>query len=303
MNSIKFIYILILLLTPSLVYSQIKIPALPELKFAKIVNKDKYLGDRWSFMETGSANKPVIVALHGAGGNSMDWRFQFDGLSKNFRVIAWNAPGYMLSDGFKTESPNCQDFAEALADFLDTLKLEKVYLVGNSFGSRVSQCFAMNYPNRVIKMALVGVSTGPNNMPEEIKNKIISQRLDQIKDGGYAFGNKRVGDLVGKNTPPELLKVIGDAMKATNPRAFLQVTTKFVTSNGYSPKEVGAKVNIPTLLIAGDEDKITPFEQNAKILNQELKNSTLVVLKGIGHLPHLESPKEVNKLVKKFFLK
>jgi pimeloyl-ACP methyl ester carboxylesterase len=43
--------------------------------------------------------------LHGVGGNSTDWRLQFAGLSDSFHVVAWNAPGYMLSDGFKLEAP------------------------------------------------------------------------------------------------------------------------------------------------------------------------------------------------------
>lgn len=276
-------------------------PALPELKFAEIVNKDKFLGDRWSYMESGSVEKPTIIALHGAGDNSMAWRFQLDGLSKKFRVIAWNAPGYFLTDGFKTESPNCQDYADALADFVQALKLEKVYVAGNSFGSRVAQCFGMYYPEKIIKIALIGVSAGVKDMSETEKNAIIQRRNDQIKDGPIAFSKGRVTALVAKNTSPKLIEIISDAMKATNKRAFLQVTTKFAVSNGYSPKEVAAKLKAPVLMIAGDEDAVNPIEAHAKILHQELKNSELVVLKGIGHLPHLESPKKVNELLIKFF--
>ena len=54
-------------------------------------------------------------------------------------------------------------------------------------------------------------------------------------------------------------------------------------------------------MIAGDEDGVNPPELHAKKLNQALKNSELVILKGIGHLPHLESPKKVNDLLRKFF--
>ena len=89
---------------------------------------------------------PALVLLHGVGANSMHWRFQLAGLSDRFRVVAWNAPGYVLSDALKTDNPDCKTFADALGDFLAALKLDRINLVGNSFGTRVAQCFAIHEP-------------------------------------------------------------------------------------------------------------------------------------------------------------
>ena len=71
------------------------LPPLPELSFAEIpaMSRQRYVGDRFCYMEAGRVDLPSVLLLHGIGANSLHWRYQLAGLADRFRLIAWNAPG------------------------------------------------------------------------------------------------------------------------------------------------------------------------------------------------------------------
>jgi pimeloyl-ACP methyl ester carboxylesterase len=276
------------------------VPGLPELQFSQIppAKHANYEGDRFSYMEAGPKSAPVVLLLHGIGANSMHWRYQYPVLGQRYRVIAWNAPGYILSDNMKAETPTCEDYADAVDDFLTSLGIEKVYLVGNSFGSLTGQCFAARYPQKAVKVVFTGTIIGEAWRPEEQKKDITEGRKKQIQNGGYAFGSGRVAALVGKNTPEEKLTMMRGVLRATNPRGFMQA---FYFAMNTDSRPIAPKLTMPILMIQGSEDQVARAGDHAYALKPLLANARLQEVPGVGHLPEFEVPDIVNRAVLDFF--
>ena len=250
-------------------------------------------------MEAGARDAPVIVALHGVGANSLHWRFQFSALSDRYRVIAWNAPGYMLSDAFVKDWPDCKDYADALADFLAAISLDRVNLLGNSFGSRVAQCFAAHYPDRVIRMALTGTGIGQKSISEEQRRQVVATREAQIAKGGYGFG-ARVAALLG---PQGAAGDRGDrsAHAACHQPARLHARRQARACRLLWPGR-GRPLQVPGPADPGQRRQDQSDGSQRRTADQgAAAGAVLEVLDGYGHLPEVEAPETVNRMLREFF--
>ena len=237
----------------------------------------------------------AVVFLHGLGGTRSAWGPQLDAMSDSRRCIAWDMPGY----GASAPEANLtySAIAERLVAFLDELELERVYLVGLSFGGMHALHTALRHPERVRRMVLSNTSPafGMNGTtPQDWK----AQRLGPIDNGETpATMAPRVLDaIVGRPLEPSLRDDLLGAFGRISVEGF-RAAVECLPHNDI--RDQLDQLEHECLVIVGDLDQETPMSY-AKVLADGLPNSEFVVLEGVGHLSPSEDPDTFNRLTQRF---
>ncbi|MFN6953792.1 MAG: alpha/beta fold hydrolase [Acetobacteraceae bacterium] len=272
-------------------------PPLPDLDFVGVDAAALGLaGPRLSFMEAGPRDGAAVLLLHGIAANSTGWRFLLRDLAASGRrAIAWNAPGYTLSDPFRAEAPTPEAYADALAALMDALGVARADVVGSSFGTLVGLCFAARHPGRVRRLALLGCSRGQRWKPPEERARMLAMREAMAAQGGLAMARERAGALVGPDPDPDpaVLAMVRRMLAATDGPALLQSAR---CSDGADTLDYAPAIAAPALLLCGEEDRVNP-PAVSRAVAAALTAARLVLLPGIGHLPELECPATTGRLM------
>ncbi len=237
-------------------------------------------------------NKDTIVFLHGSGLSHIVWSLaeQFFS-SKNYNVLSIDLPGHGNSDG------PCLDSVEKIADWMekvfDKLKLKNLILVGHSQGCLEILEYSSRYKERLKKLVFVG---GSNKMPVhpdliELAQSGHSDAVKLMMKWGYEGSKKFIG-----GNPVE--KII------QSPRDISEILAVDLNAcNNYSNGSEAAKViDLPSMLIFGELDKMVNLEAGKKFSNL-IKNSTTHVIKGCGHMIMIEKAFEMREKILEFLNK
>ena len=214
-------------------------------------------GGRIEYRHAGAAPRtaPALVLLHGIGSNCCGWRYMFEALSDRYRVVAWNAPGYYLSDNFATTDPTNWQYADALAAMMDALGIASAHIAGSSFGSMVGASFAVRHPTRVRHLALLGASRGQKWLPAEERSRRLAMRDATAREGAVAMAEKRWQVLLGPDPDAMAIALTKDVLMATHPRGLMQSARASDTTDVC---EFAARIAAPTLVITGACDQVNP---------------------------------------------
>jgi pimeloyl-ACP methyl ester carboxylesterase len=239
---------------------------------------------------------PALVLLHGyVGDGATTWRRQLDGLSDEFTVVTWDAPGA----GRSTDPPErfgLDDYADALAGFLEKLGLDSARVAGLSFGSILALALQRRHSARSSALILASAYAGwTGSLPADVVEQRLRQALALANDTPEAFVDALLPTMFSKPMPRETLDDFRVSMEAFHPRGFRAMAR----ASAEDVRDVLPHIELPTLLVYGERDVRAPLTV-ARSLHAALPSSSLVVLPDAGHICNIEAPDEFNAAVRDF---
>ena len=272
-----------------------------------------------AFQDHGPRSGPPILLVHGFGAWSETWRSVIDALTaQGSRVIAVDLPPFGFSEEPRDGAYSRETQARRIIALLDALEIERATFVGHSVGARPTLTAALAAPSRVERLVLVDAALG-------------------FAPGSEAVKPSSTPGLVARLFEVRWLRNALLASTATNPMLSRQLLGRFVADADAIPQQtlelyqrplvqIGAtnrlgdwlhyfartddaeltekpeiyrKLTMPTLIVWGEDDRITPLWQG-KRLAEMIPGAQLAVMQGVNHIPQIEQPAEFNRILLAF---
>ena len=250
------------------------------------------------FRDEGPRDDPLpVVLVHGTSASLHTWEGWVRALKSRRRVITFDLPGFGLTGPFAGQyTPDDYSgdaYARFVLDLLDALKLQRVVIGGNSLGGEVAWRTAFLAPQRVAQLILVDAS-GPAFTPISIPLGFRIARIPVLnRISEYLLPRPLVAqglaDVYGdpsKVTPDLVDRYYELTLREGNRRA-LALRVQHLVAGAQSERI--ATLKLPTLILWGSSDKLIP-PAIAREFQQQIAGSQLVMLEGLGHVPHEEDP-------------
>src|ERR1700744_4414864 len=231
---------------------------------------------------------PAVVLIHGAGFDHSAWAlhsrwFAHHGLA----VLVPDLPGHGRSEGPALKS--IAEMADWIAALLDAAKTSKTHLIGHSMGSLISLETAARHPVKVSALGLIGTAATMPVGPDLLKAAEANDHdaIDMVSIWGLGFDAG-----IGGSLAPGMW-MHGGAQRVLKHCAPGVLFTDLSACNSYQDAlAAAAKVTVPTTLILGEKDMMTPAKAG-KALAAAIPHARTVMLKGAGHMMMSERPDEL----------
>src|SRR5260370_20630132 len=270
---------------------------LPEFaQFA--VGSSIYPGQRGQveYRAAGDESNPAVLMLHGLGSSSAGYRGQFAGLSRDFHVMAWNAPGFGGSSPIPGHNAGIDDYAEALEAFLRALRVGRLPVwVGSSWGSVVALAFARRYPALVGSLVLSASNVAKGGVFGEARDAELDSWL-RTADISIPVSRAAIADrLLAANTPPLVRQHVERLRDAMTTDGWRQAIRSLFTV--HTP-DIISEIRCPIAILSSTLDQLAPHGDHAERLLAAAPWATSVSFEDCGHMLKLEAPSRFNAIVR-----
>lgn len=248
---------------------------------------------------------PAVVLLHGFGGNAkIQWYDNVGALAETYRVVMPNLV-YFGGSTAKKSDYTLDMQARVIDQLLEHLKIPKAHMVGVSLGGLVAFNVATNHPRRVDKLVLI-------DSPGAVFNQADYQRLLE------SYAAKQLSDVLLPQSPEEVRRIFRIAYyRPPMVPGFLlddlyedlfvpqreeqERFAKYLEDNIVPLGKRTYRKHQPTLIVWGDHDILFPIDIAKRLKGWYGDAARLEFVKDTAHMPCLERPREVNRLLLAFF--
>ena len=227
-----------------------------------------------------------MVLLHGAGGSHLSWPPQIRRLSGQ-RVFTLDLPGHGKSEGLGRQ--DIGEYGKAVFEFMKALRLASAVVVGFSMGSAIALSLALGYRKRVLGLALLGSGA---------KMRVATSTLELASNPSTFLPT--VETVIENSYSPDVdprVKELAVQQMAETRQAVLY--SDFLACDAFDAMDRVNKIRVPTLLITGSADRMTP-PNRAQYLHDQMEGAELKIVEGAGHMVMIEQPDEVVELLTEF---
>ena len=239
---------------------------------------------------------PLVVFLHGVGGNRSNWSAQLAAFEPGFTAVAWDARGYGDSDDYEGALAFA-DFSADLLRVLDHFDAARAHLVGLSMGGRIALDFCGRHPQRVASLVLADTSGGMPDGPDKERRieAFLRERKQPLLQGITLreLAPKIVRTLVTPSIEPQRLAQATASLAALRAESYLKTLDEVTRYEGFPAFE---NLRVPCLVVVGEHDAIASPDY-ARWMASRIPGARFVMIPGAGHLSNIECPDAFNTAV------